>query len=80
MGELLEYVGSAIGRRTRRSTRRARGRRIPSTVVPPEWQTGRPVIGDVQGEFGVPGSSYVSRRGWLAARTTVLTAECRENW
>ena len=41
----------------------------------PEWQTGRPVIGDVQGEFGVPGSSYVSRRGRLAARTTVLTAD-----
>ena len=41
----------------------------------PEWQTGRPVIGDVQGEFGVPGSSYVSRRGRLAARTTVSTAD-----
>jgi len=41
----------------------------------PEWQTGRPVIGDVQGEFGVPGSSYVSRRGRLAAHTTVLTAD-----
>ena len=41
----------------------------------PEWQTGTPVIGEVQGEFGVPGSSYVSRRGRLAARTTVLTAD-----
>jgi uncharacterized protein YndB with AHSA1/START domain len=41
----------------------------------PEWQTGRPVIGDVSGEFGVPGSSYVSRRGPLAARTTVLIAD-----
>ena len=41
----------------------------------PEWQTGRPVIGDLQGEFGVAGSSYVSRRGRLAARTTVLSAD-----
>ena len=41
----------------------------------PEWQTGRPVIGDLQGEFGVAGSSYVSRRGRLAARTTVLAAD-----
>ena len=41
----------------------------------PEWQTGRPVIGDVKGESGVSGSSYVSRRGRLAARTTVLTAD-----
>lgn len=41
----------------------------------PEWQTGTPVIEDVQGEFGTPGSSYVSRRGRLAARTTVLAAD-----
>ena len=43
----------------------------------PEWQTGRPVIEDVQGAPGEPGSSYVSRRGPLAARTTVLTVEVR---
>lgn len=41
----------------------------------PEWQTGRPVIDDVRGEFGVAGSSYVSRRGRLAARTMVLSAD-----
>lgn len=41
----------------------------------PEWQTGRPVIVDVRGEAGQPGSTYVSRRGRLAARTTVLLAE-----
>ena len=41
----------------------------------PDWQTGRPVIGDVQGAPGEAGSTYVSRRGLLAARTTVLTAD-----
>ena len=41
----------------------------------PDWQTGRPVIEDVQGGPGSPGSSYVSRRGPLVARTTVLTSE-----
>ena len=41
----------------------------------PDWQTGKPVIGDIQGAPGEPGSSYVSRRGPLAARTTVLAAE-----
>jgi uncharacterized protein YndB with AHSA1/START domain len=40
-----------------------------------DWQTGRPVIEDVRGGPGSPGSSYVSRRGPLAARTTVLTSE-----
>ena len=45
----------------------------PSRI--PDWQTGKPVITDVQGEPGAPGSRYVSRRGRLAARTTVLTAE-----
>jgi uncharacterized protein YndB with AHSA1/START domain len=40
----------------------------------PEWQTGKPVIGDVRGAPGEPGSSYVSRRGPLTARTTVLTS------
>ena len=41
----------------------------------PDWQTGKPVIEDVQGAPGEPGSTYVSRRGPLAARTTVLTAD-----
>ncbi len=41
----------------------------------PDWQTGKPAIGDVQGAPGEPGSTYVSRRGPLAARTTVLTAD-----
>ncbi len=41
----------------------------------PDWQTGKPVIGEVQGAPGEPGSRYVSRRGPLAARTTVLTAD-----
>ena len=41
----------------------------------PEWQTGKPVIEDVQGAPGQPGSTYVSRRGPLAARTTVLRAD-----
>jgi hypothetical protein len=40
----------------------------------PDWQTGKPVIGDVQGAPGEPGSTYVSKRGPLAARTTVLSA------
>lgn len=40
----------------------------------PEWQTGKPVIGDVRGAPGEPGSTYVSRRGPLTARTTVLTS------
>lgn len=41
----------------------------------PDWQTGKPVIEDVQGAPGEPGSKYLSRRGPLAARTTVLTSE-----
>ena len=40
----------------------------------PEWQTGRPVIEDISGAPGEPGSSYVSRRGRLVARTTVQRA------
>ncbi len=40
----------------------------------PEWQTGRPVIGDVQGVPGRSGSTYLSKRGPLSARTTVLTS------
>ncbi len=41
----------------------------------PEWQTGGPVVEDVRGGPGEPGSAYVSRRGRLAARTTVVTAD-----
>ena len=41
----------------------------------PAWQTGRPVIQDVQGVPGEPGSTYRSKRGPLVARTTVLTAD-----
>jgi uncharacterized protein YndB with AHSA1/START domain len=44
----------------------------------PEWQTGRPVIGDVQGSPGEPGSAYVSRRGPLAARTTIVDSDVPE--
>lgn len=40
----------------------------------PEWQTGKPVIEDVHGAPGEPGSTYVSKRGPLAAQTTVLTS------
>ncbi|MFC5176536.1 SRPBCC family protein [Nocardioides taihuensis] len=40
-----------------------------------DWQTGKPVVGDVQGAPGEAGSTYVSRRGPFAARTTVLAAE-----
>lgn len=45
----------------------------PATV--PDWQTGTPVIHEVKGPPGVPGSTYVSRRGPFAARTTVLRAD-----
>jgi len=41
----------------------------------PEWQTGKPVIVDVRGDGDQPGATYVSRRGRLAARTTVLVAQ-----
>ena len=41
----------------------------------PDWQTGRPEIREARGTPGEPGSTYVSKRGPLAARTTVLTAE-----
>jgi uncharacterized protein YndB with AHSA1/START domain len=40
-----------------------------------DWQTGKPVVGEVQGAPGEVGSTYVSRRGPFAARTTVLAAE-----
>jgi uncharacterized protein YndB with AHSA1/START domain len=41
----------------------------------PDWQTGKPVVGDVQGSPGEAGSTYVTRRGPFAARTTVLSAD-----
>lgn len=41
----------------------------------PEWQTGKPVIEDVHGGPGELGSTYVSKRGPLAARTTVLASD-----
>jgi uncharacterized protein YndB with AHSA1/START domain len=41
----------------------------------PEWQTGKPVVLDVEGAPGRPGSTYVSKRGPLSARTTVLAAD-----
>lgn len=40
----------------------------------PDWQTGKPVIGEVVGAPGEAGSSYQSKRGPLVARTTVLSA------
>ncbi len=45
----------------------------PSRI--PEWQTGSPSIEDVQGAEGDPYRTYVSRRGRLVARTTVLEAD-----
>ncbi len=41
----------------------------------PEWQTGKPVIGDLHGGPGELGSTYVSRRGPLVARTTVTASD-----
>jgi uncharacterized protein YndB with AHSA1/START domain len=41
----------------------------------PDWQTGKPVVADVQGAPGEAGSTYVTRRGPFAARTTVLSAD-----
>ena len=41
----------------------------------PAWQTGRPVVRDVRGAPGESGSTYVSKRGPLSARTTVVAAE-----
>ncbi len=40
----------------------------------PHWQTGKPVIGELHGSPGEPGSAYVSKRGPFSARTTVLSA------
>ena len=44
----------------------------PSRI--PDWQTGSPVIEDISGAGDGPGTTYVSRRGPGAARTTVLEA------
>ncbi len=44
----------------------------PSRI--PDWQTGSPVVEDVRGAGGEPGTTYVSRRGLGAARTTVVEA------
>lgn len=41
----------------------------------PDWQTGSPVIEEVEGPVGLAGSSYVARRGRLVATTTVLNAD-----
>lgn len=41
----------------------------------PDWQTGSPVIADIQGAGDYPGSTYSSRRGPGTARTTVLSAD-----
>ena len=41
----------------------------------PEWQTGSPEILDVHGMGGSPGSTYVSRRRFGSACTTVVEAE-----
>ena len=45
----------------------------PSRI--PEWQTGRPVILDVRGTGDEPGSTFLSKRGPLRARSTVLLAD-----
>ncbi len=45
----------------------------PSRI--PDWQTGRPVIVDLQGRGDEPGASYISKRGPLSAHTTVLLAD-----
>jgi uncharacterized protein YndB with AHSA1/START domain len=44
----------------------------PSRI--PDWQTGSPVIEDISGAGDEPSTTYVSRRGPGAARTTVLEA------
>jgi uncharacterized protein YndB with AHSA1/START domain len=41
----------------------------------PEWQTGKPVIEDAHGSPGELGSTYVSRRGRLVARTEVVASD-----
>jgi len=41
----------------------------------PAWQTGKPVISQLHGAPGEAGSTYVSKRGPLSARTTVLSTD-----
>lgn len=41
----------------------------------PEWQTGSPVISEIHGRGGEPGSTYVSRRSPGSAITTVVSAD-----
>ncbi|HEX5590596.1 MAG TPA: SRPBCC family protein [Candidatus Limnocylindrales bacterium] len=41
----------------------------------PEWQTGNPVIEDVTGPGDRVGTTYVSRRGPGAARTTIVESD-----
>lgn len=45
----------------------------PSRI--PQWQTGSPSIEDINGGPGEPGASYVSKRGPLSARTTVIESD-----
>lgn len=45
----------------------------PSRI--PEWQTGSPVISELHGSPGEPGSSYVSRRSPGSAITSVVSAD-----
>lgn len=41
----------------------------------PDWQTGRPSVVSARAQPGVPASRYVSKRGPVAATTTVVAAE-----
>lgn len=41
----------------------------------PEWQTGSPVIADIHGSGGQPGSTYTSARGPGTARTEVISSD-----
>jgi uncharacterized protein YndB with AHSA1/START domain len=45
----------------------------PSRI--PQWQTGSPTIRDLRGGPGEAGASYVSKRGPLSARTTVIESD-----
>ena len=45
----------------------------PSRI--PDWETGSPHVEDVHGAGDEVGSTYVTRRGPAAGRTTVLAAE-----
>lgn len=41
----------------------------------PDWQTGKPSVSEIEGEPGEVGSTHVSKRGPLSAKTTVLSAD-----